>query len=85
METEQKPQFLNMQKVAEVIKELEGYLNNAIRKGAYDMKEIHDIYECFVVIVEVAKTCNMHQQTLVHIANQQELIKEAEKVEKQQK
>lgn len=85
MASEQKVQFINMQKVAEVMKDLEIHLNNAIYRKAYDMKEISEIWNCLCVMAEVVKTCNTHQQTLMHLANQQELIKEAEELDKQPK
>jgi protein subunit release factor A len=83
--TEQRTQLLDMPKVVEKVKELEAHLNNAIRKGAYDMREISEMFTCVCVIAEVVKACDKYQQILTHLSQQQELVKEAEQLDEQKK
>lgn len=69
---------IKMDVAAACVKNLEDLLNKGIKAGAYDMKDIHLMYECFVGVVTVVNACDKYQKELMHLANQRELLEQAE-------
>lgn len=69
---------INIDIVSRCVKQLEEYLNKGLKSGAFEMKEIHTMYECYVAVTETVKHCDLLQKKLKHLVRQQELIKQSE-------
>lgn len=71
---------INIELAMRCVKYLEEYLNKGIKSGAYDMKEVHDMYEYYAGVTETVKHCDLLQKKLKHLLRQQELLRQAETV-----
>jgi hypothetical protein len=69
---------LNMETVINCVKHLEDYLNKGLKSGTFVMKDVHEMYECFVVVVKTVEQCDTLQKKMRHLLRQQELIRQAE-------
>lgn len=69
---------INIDLVMRCVKQLEEYLNKGMKSGSFDMKEVHNMFECYVAVTETVKQCDLLQKKLKHLLRQQDLLRQAE-------
>ena len=69
---------INIDLVSRCVKQLEEYLNKSLKSGAFEMKDVHVMYECFIAVVKTVEQCDLLQKKLKHFLRQQELLRQAE-------
>ena len=79
---EQKPQYLNIAEVVKSFSLVEDYINKGLKAGVYSLKDCAELYSCMCNTAATVKALDRCQQTLMTLANQQQLISDAEKLPK---